>query len=394
MNANGSPNPNQCYQPSKANSLAITVAQPGTPILTSPSNLALSVTGLILNSVPSGQPRTIIITNTGSGPATGLSVTYPSWPSGTTSSSTCINGSTLAVGSSCRITVTPGATATSGCTSGIAPTPGIITVSAAGGVMAQTSVVVLGYGCIYQGGYVFSINDSTATTSSIGGTVVSSIEQATPLVSGVVWSSDGTGPSDVSYDIIPGIDETSIPSVGSPAYSTFLTFFVATYPTLIPLPPTAFSACNGLSDGHCNAGNILTFYNQYITSIPAANPPMATPVSDYAAGLCTVAMNGYSDWYLPALCEMDNMHSGCATSQQAIAESLPTLIGDCQINPTTSCTLGLPCITGRYWSSTEDSSNPQNFAFWNLFSNTTGCGVSSLDKSGLFGVRCVRAFTN
>ena len=61
-NLDGTPGSNQCYQPSKANSLAITIAQ-GAPILSaSTANLALSVTGLTLNGLPSGQARVITIT--------------------------------------------------------------------------------------------------------------------------------------------------------------------------------------------------------------------------------------------------------------------------------------------------------------------------------------------
>ncbi len=80
-----------------------------TTLSTSISQLALSVTGLteygVSGTPASGLARIITITNTGSNPATNLTVTAPAWPTGTTHSTTC--APTLSAGSSCMITVTP-----------------------------------------------------------------------------------------------------------------------------------------------------------------------------------------------------------------------------------------------------------------------------------------------
>ncbi len=138
-----------------------------TTLSTSASQLALSVTGLteygISGTPSSGLPRLITITNTGSNPAVNLAVTPPIWPAGTSSSTTC--GSTLAACSTCTITVTPGAAATSDgtnpCSSGTAPVPGTVQVSADNATALSINVVVLGYGCIYQGGYVYAFDDTT-----------------------------------------------------------------------------------------------------------------------------------------------------------------------------------------------------------------------------------------
>ncbi|MFT4059243.1 MAG: hypothetical protein QM652_06825 [Legionella sp.] len=55
-------------------------------------------------------------------------------------------------------------------------------MSATNVVTAVTSdVVVLDYGCQYQGGFLYSVDDTTANTGSIGGKVVSLIDQAEPF---------------------------------------------------------------------------------------------------------------------------------------------------------------------------------------------------------------------
>ena len=161
-NPDGTPNGNLCYQPGERDSLAITVLQ-GTPILSaSTMNLALSVNDPVTNAALTGNPRQIIITNTGGGPTTALSISYPTWPAGTTvdttSPSACANGTILAAGGSCTITVVPGGTASSGagnaaCTTGIVPTPGVVSVTATNTNQTSTNVVVLGYGCQYQGAF-------------------------------------------------------------------------------------------------------------------------------------------------------------------------------------------------------------------------------------------------
>ena len=402
-NLDGTPNPNECYQPSKADSLAITVTQ-GAPILSaSTANLALSVKATGTNAALTGNARQITITNNGDAPATGLSISYPTWPSGTSPTTTC--ASTLAVNATCTITISPGATATSGantmaCTTGITPTPGVVTVSA-NGSQASTNVVVLGYGCQYQGGFLYSVDDTTNNgvtgtcssppcTGSIGGKVASLVDQAEPYIksgaqtTSIIWSSNGTGAtsSDVDYTTILGIDEQSTaltPSPTSPAY---------------PSGTPAYTACNGSSDGSCDASNIISYYNANRASWGSA----PTPLTYYAAGLCTATINSYTDWYLPAICEMDavNVNVTCPAGTQSMLGDLSVLIGDpSATTPSTSCTppSGTDCLAGIYWSSTETSFNPQYYAWFEYFASGGGSHQRSGNKYVALGVRCSRALT-
>lgn len=381
-----------------------------TTLSTSASQLALSVTGLtefgVSGTPSSGLARIITITNTGSNPAVNLSVTPPTWPTGTTSPTTC--GSTLAASSSCTITITPGATATSDgtnpCSSGTAPVPGAVQVSADNATTVSSDVVVLGYGCVYQGGYVYAFDDTTPNTGSVGGKIATTSDQAAAYPNGIVWSSNGgTGGGsggvdsvDVSYDTLPGIDETSTSSTGSPTYATFSSFFSSTYTNLNPFTSASFSLCNGNSEGACNTGNIVTFYNQFITnntlgnggSSPFTASAGPTNITYYAAGLCKQAISGSSDWYLPAICEMGydtgSLGSGCGTSGAPTLQNIQSSLIDSS---------GFSAPAGNYWSSTEDSGGPQSNAWGQYFAASGGSFQSDTNKTSLLGVRCSRALT-
>lgn len=419
-----SANLNECYRPGPNDLFSITKVQNGPIITASSVNLALSVKGLTLNSFASGAPRVITITNTGDAPATGLSVNTPTWPTGTTSSSTCSN--VLPAGGSCTITITPGAVATSGagnspCTSGVVPIPGIISVTASNAVQSSnTNVVVLGYGCIYQGGFVYAMTETADPSLSVGGNVVSTTDQAGgangfTANGGIVWSSNGlTGnqfnttifdTTDVSHDRIPGIDQLSTPINGDPTFAAFQGEFALIYSNPDPFVPAMFQACQGNSDGKCNTDNILVFYNTFITNYTCNSGPLScnqgdlnlkfiatpgqTPLSYYAAGRCKTNINGYTDWYLPAICEM-GPDSICNANTQNIRDNVPAIIGDTR----TSCLLGADCISGTYWSSTETESvaSPQRNAWaWNYLSSISSAAPGS--KYFLFGARCTRALT-
>ena len=377
---------------------------------TSASQLAVSVTGLteygVSGTPSSGLARVITITNTGSNTAVNLAVTPPTWPAGTSSATTC--GSTLAASSSCTITITPGTTATSDgtnpCSSGTAPVPGAVQVSADNAATVSSDVVVLGYGCVYQGGYVYAFDDTTPNTGSVGGKVATTSDQAAAYPNGIVWSSNGgTGGGsggfdsvDVSYDTLPGIDETSTSSTGWPTYASFSLFFSSTYTNPNPFTSASFSLCNGNSEGACNTGNIVTFYNQFITNNTLGNGGLShftastgpTNITYYAAGLCKQAISGSSDWYLPAICEMgyDTLlqGSGCGTSGAPTLQNIQSSLIDSS---------GFSAPAGRYWSSTEDSGFPQYNA-WAQYFAASGGSVQGLNgKLGLLGVRCSRALT-
>lgn len=372
------------------------------PILTvSTDNLALSVKGLILNGQPSGLDRMITITNKGNTPTSGLTINSPSWPSGTsvnTSESTCTQGKILAAGDSCTITITPGTLATLGsnnkpCTTAIAPIPNVLSVSANNTNTISTNVVVLGYGCIYQEGYIYSISETANISKSIGGSITALKDQAPIYPDGVIWSSNGNGTaeSDVSTVSILGIDilsTTSNPSPISPPY---------------PVGTPFYAFCHGNSDGICDTQNIVSYYNYNRTN--GGNAP--TPLTYYAAGLCSnyrVDSSGnspctqdtcYKDWYLPAICEMgpDTDGSGCAPKMQNIVNNIPDLIGDPKIKTINSCKLGTDCLAGDYWSSTEGKISPKLSAWYESFASSGNSFQFDTLKKIPLGVRCSRALS-
>ncbi len=326
-----------------------------TTLIPSLRDLALSVTGLTEYGVPgiplSGASRNIKITNTGNAEASNLAVTFPAWPSGTTSSTTCSN--TLEVGESCSITVTPGTTPTSDGTNpcsnyGTAPIPDVIQVKAENGNSVAINVVVLSYGCIYQGGYIYSLDDAVETTRSVGGKVVSSTDQAAPYPNGVGWSATGNTEANTTIDHydIPGIYESST------------------------------DPCQGNSDGACNSKQILAHYNSIINSSP----------SYYAASLCQGTINQYSDWYLPAICELgydiERIGSGCGSFYSPRLQNIQSNLVD-----------RLDLLTGYYWSSTEVSVAAQSVAWAEHFASAEQTLQRYVQKNDLLGVRCSRALT-
>ncbi|RKP56343.1 hypothetical protein D7S86_08055 [Pararobbsia silviterrae] len=169
----------------------------------------------------------------------------------------------------------------------------------------------MGYGSVYQSGYVFAIDDTTATTGSVGGTVLQ--ESDTP--SSTEWSNTAT-----ELDVL------------------------------------------SLTDG---AGNTSTIVNALGT------------LSGYAAPVCSqVGDGGYSDWYLPAIDELDGG-----------TQSAFTILGP----------LGIPAATdgAYYWSSTEYSADPTIMADAVLVTDISTANVLSgaLSKSDSLTVRCARAIT-
>ncbi len=339
-----------------------------TTLSTSINDLALSVTGFrefgVSGTPFSGSARIITITNTGSNPAINLSVNPPIWPAGTTSPTSC--GSTLGVGDSCVITVTPGNTATSNgtnpCSTGTAPVPGTIQVTTNNANTVSTNVIILSYGCIYQGGYIYAFDDTTPETGSVGGKVATTTNQALPHPQGLIWSSNGSGGQAVNvvYDPIYGISETSTPSSPNPSSGQV----------------SGQTACNGITDGSCNTNNIYVYYQNNATNAPIN-------LSYYAAGLCKQTINSYSDWYLPALCEMGYGQCGSIANptMQNMQSNLVTFNG-------------LNLLAGYYWSSTEleDSIDPDGFAWYQFFA-TSGSLQNKYGKFMLLGVRCSRILT-
>lgn len=341
-NSDGSPNPNQCYQPSPQYILQISRAEvpPNTSLSASVSELALSVNNLTNGPVgpivPSGTTRTIIITNTGLTAATGIQVNNSAFPSGTSLSTNC-NG-TLNVGDFCEVNIEPGNTANpdindnpcNTTTPGTEPIPASVTVTANNAPQTSVNILVLGYGCIYQGGYLFSVDDSTVETSSIAGKVAVIGDQSMSTI----W-----GPNEE----VGGINQDSTQGLNS---------------------------CDGDSDGKCNTARIID---------ANLTPPVA-------AQLCADLTDGnFNDWYLPAVCEMgyDAFNDGTNCGNQAaplLQNIFSTLIeGANKAN-----------LNGIYWASTESVTIPAGNAF--SFDSNDSAQTALSKTLNFLSVRCVRSF--
>ena len=178
-----------------------------------------------------------------------------------------------------------------------------------------------------------------------------------------------------------------------PTYAAALSSFNSTYSneSTFPFPSSAlFSLCNGRTNGACNSANILTLYNTYITNYRIGSSPYTLSAGP------TATCCGYSDWYLPAICEMGpaSIGSGCSPSTQDIVSQLPNLLGNPNAaTPSTSYTYGANCLAGFYWSSTEGSGGPTGNAWGQNFASGGGSNQNYGGKLYTLGVRCSRALT-
>lgn len=306
------------------------------------------------NDALTGTPRTITITNTGSVNATNVIVNPVGLPlDASVSPSSC--GTITANGGTCTITVTPGETASGNvtntpCSFGVQP-GGYVRITADGGLSTSIDTYVLSYGCIYEGGFIYSIDDTTINTGSIGGKVAAVTDTYPGQTSTVVgipdWGGNGT-------------------DIGSNLYNT---------------------SPQGANNGSANSQAIITT----LTS-------MGISPTDYAAGLCNaLSVDGsgstsctspnicYVNWYLPAICELAPYGVICATGSTNIQEQL----FDNTLIPT--ATLGL-VNAGFYWSSTEGSGSPSLLAMAEIF-NTAGSTQSPYTKADRLGIRCSRILT-
>jgi len=255
------------------------------------------------------------VTVTNTGGAPAVSVIYSLTPTtDTTAISSC---STLAPGASCQITITPGATA-SAAAGDLTPVPINLNVGGINTNVASASVHVLELGSVYQSGYVFDFNDGTPNTGSVGGKAVALADIAT---SPLPWS-------------------------------------------------TTSNLVNALSltDGAANTQTIVINYDA-----------LSVPRGDYAAGAC-VALNagGYTDWYLPAICEMNTAAPGCTPGQPDVQ----SLVDNSGALP--------PTPLQQHWSSTEDPGTPVTEALLHQFA-LLGGSSSDLAKGVAIQARCVRA---
>ena len=288
-------------------------------------NLALSINSPGADPALAGNARIIRIENTGSIPANNVQVSTSGFPAGTSITNNACTG-TLNAGATCDITITPGGTASpdnsaNACTTspGTEPEPTIVTVSADNAPSSDINVLVLGYGCIYQGGFLFSVDDTTPDAGSIGGKVAALTDEE-------------ENPGDLFFQWATGFNDT---------------------------------AADSITDGLANTNALETPAGQY----PAAQACLNK--SD----------QGFTGWFMPAICELGRFvglgsDAGCGTT-----------------NPNLYTTLHTNNLGGFandvYWSSTEFSGDPTFSAWVQIFNN--GFQVGGV-KSGIFRVRCVRAF--
>lgn len=335
---------------------AVTVQFGQSTITPSVSTLALSVKDTATNPALTGIARKIIITNTGSAPATNVQVIPNNLPLGTTvNAAGC---STVAANNgTCELIITPGAAASDNCTTGTTPT-GSLNITADPGLSETVNVYVIGYGCQYQGGFVFAVNDTTAITGSIGGKVASLENQQPAEPNGIVWDAD--------------------PTCSTPPFQCIRQTNAWDYRYGQNLAQVLGSS-NPNNSGTNGPGNTWQISNVLNGTGGNTNNP-----ANYAAGVCisyTDAEN-HNDWYLPALCDMGT--GGCAAELQIqnIENNLNLLLGN-------SCAFSPNCLAGVYWSSTEVPEAPQSTAWSHSFSNRH---QDYRIKFIHAGVRCIRDF--
>lgn len=352
------------------NNIGVTcVSPPQTTITSSVNNLALSVNNTALDPTLTGTPRTITITNTGGNPTQNLEVRRGVFPMGTDLIHNC--PAILNAAATCTITIIPGANASSACnSSAAAPFPAFVSVHADNASYVSIEVLVLTYGCIYQQGYIYSVDDTTPASGNIGGKVVALVDQAARGPGGIIWSSNALGNYDGGASIY-GINEFSTTANPSPSSGQ----------------EGAQVSCNGKIDGKCNSNNIIIYYTN-----------RGVLPNNYAAGLCSTYNSGDAllNWYLPSYCEQGPTTFGapfdCPSNTANIVMNVPQLISE-QTNQSSSCLIGHDCLGGSYWSSTQSGFSPFDQAWYENFKIGTGGSTQFTTSKGFTqGVRCTRIF--
>lgn len=299
---------------------AMTIA-PETYLGLSHSSLGLKI---------SGNARTLTITNTGL--VTANSVNYsasPALPAGTsiTVAPDCV---AIAPGGTCLFTINPGATPSA--TPGAAnPTPVTLSIYGSNTDTVTSAINILAYGSVYQSGYVFAFDDTTPNTGSVGGKVASLVNQSTSIV------------FDATPVAVGGIHEGSVAGVNS---------------------------CNGRYDGFCDTGRIIAAEGTNYTA--------------YAAGLCKATIGGYSDWYLPSICELGySAAPNCGTMASPLIQNMQSNLAD-------NGNIGVLMNNNYYWSSTEYFANQSNGVWVCNFSTKH---IFAINKTPTRYTRCIRALT-
>ncbi len=342
----GTPSPYLCYKSSPEDTLDVTrVGAVTTTLTSSVPFLGLKVSGL---------PRQITITN--NGPALAQNVTYqiiPALPAGTTiSPSGCGN---ILANNTCVLTITPGANPST--SPGSSPNPSVIEIEGTNTNQLAVDAEVLTYGNIYQGGFIFNIDDSAPNTGSIGGTVAGLNDTVT--APGISWGGNAINVGDTT-------NQNTVDGANNGSANSDTIIRVLTVQQNIPKSTYAAGQCN----------------------LAATNGSGTT---------CTAGTTGcYDDWYLPAICQLGPNNwlypnaTDCSPTgtyniqQQLFVPSIPN------VNLSTSV---------YYYSSTQYSGDPATIpvgtsAWVQYYASGGGSGQGfSGSKDYLMNVRCVRGLT-
>jgi hypothetical protein len=305
------------------------------PCIASENTAACGVLGFAVN----GQNRVIQVLNRGPATINKLSCILSAFGPYLTSLipvNSCtgaVGCNPLAPGCTCTFTITPGGTAT--------PLNQNINVTIRGNNsnVLTTQIAVVDYGSVYQGGIVFSINDATSPTGSIGGKVISQQDiYVPPLPSNTVFPWD--------FNASP-----------------------------------ALIGASSLTNGATNTNSI-------ISSIGSCS---SYSTCGFAAGVCKTQFpgyNGFNDWYLPAICEL---------SSQIVADPVLNACPPAVPITTVQALRNAGKITldnFPYWSSTEYNFTPQTQAYAININTTTALAVNKnlvgTPAADLPDTRCVR----
>lgn len=296
--------------------------------------LSLTFTPPSIGLAVSGSPRLTTLSNTGALPIEQLTLTADGLPAGTTFFHNCPDR--LEPGASCGLELRPG-DQPSAAPGDTAARPATVRVSSASAPPAALPVSVITHGSVYQGGYVFAIDDSTPIGGSIGGKVAG----LTDLPGQHNWS--------------PAL---GVVGVGG-------------------LDVAGPNSCDGATDGACNTARIVALHGS----------------GTYAAALCTDSTEGgQDDWYLPTLCELGYDLNTSAPGHFCGTPAQPRLAGNIRSN-----LIDLQPPVGNFdanlrWSSNERAGDPD---VWALASSTVlqdpFAGGHKVLAERL--VRCVRPLT-
>lgn len=147
------------------------------------------------------------------------------------------------------------------------------------------------------------------------------------------------------------------------------------------------------SSGANNGGAVPGYIGNTATITDALGCTPSTSPS-YAACLCTnlsIDAEGYpctspdmcyTNWYLPAICELAPFGSICTVGSTNMQEQLYNAVPPIIANFTDS---------NFYWSSTEYSADPNELAFFEYFVSS-GSSAGAEDKRYSYNVRCSRTF--